>query len=133
MRIRKTTIFAKLETVYGTAVALAGEDAIRTHEASVTPFVASLIDRNLDGAAFGNSGGIHAGAHVEVEFDVEMSGSGAAGTAPARRYRPPSPPSAPRPGTRLPPAFWRRRDVAASTTTAPSSTAPVTMNFVSEL
>jgi len=83
MRIRKTTIFAKLETVYGTAVALAGEDAIRTHEASVTPFVASLIDRNLDGAAFGNSGGIHAGAHVEVEFDVEMSGSGAAGTAPA--------------------------------------------------
>ena len=83
MRMRKVTLFAAIETVYGTAEVLTGADAIRTHELKCTPFVAQTIERNLDGSAFGNSGVIHAGAHVEVEFDVEMAGSGVAGTAPA--------------------------------------------------
>ncbi|KAB2901281.1 MAG: hypothetical protein F9K31_02530 [Dokdonella sp.] len=83
MRMRKIALFAKKETVYGTAVALTGAEAIRTHELKVTPFAANTIERNLDGAAFGNGGVIHAGAHLEIEFDVEMSGSGTAGTAPA--------------------------------------------------
>jgi hypothetical protein len=83
MRMRKIALFAKAEAVYGTAVALTGADAIRTHELKLTPFTAQTIERNLDGAAFGNGGVIHAGAHVECEFDVEMAGSGEAGTAPA--------------------------------------------------
>lgn len=83
MRMKKIALFAALELTYGTAVALAGTDAIRTHELKCTPFVANVIERNLDGSAFGNSGVIHAGAHVEVEFDVELAGSGTAGTAPA--------------------------------------------------
>lgn len=83
MRNRKITLFAALEITYGLAVALAGDDAIRTTNFKVTPFSAATVDRKLDGAAFGNSGKIHTGAHVEMEFDVELAGSGVAGTAPA--------------------------------------------------
>lgn len=83
MKTRKTTVFAALEVTYGLAVALTGADAIRTHEAKINPFVASTIERKLDGTGFGNDGVIHAGAHIEIEFDVEMSGSGTVGTPPA--------------------------------------------------
>ncbi len=47
MRMRKIALFAKKETVYGTAVALTGAEAIRTHELKVTPFAANTIERNL--------------------------------------------------------------------------------------
>ncbi|MEO5626924.1 MAG: phage tail tube protein [Dokdonella sp.] len=82
MRMRKVTLFAATETVYGTAIALTAADAMRTHEFKCTPFMATVIERKLDGQAYGNTGSIHSGAHLEMEFDVEMSGSGAAGTAP---------------------------------------------------
>jgi len=83
MRMRKIALFADLEVTYGTAVALTGDNAIRTHELKVTPFVAQTVDRKLDGAKPGNSGAIHTGPHIEIEFDVELAGSGTAGTAPA--------------------------------------------------
>lgn len=83
MRMRNIALFADLELVYGTAVALAGDNAIRTSNLKVTPFVAQTVDRKLDGAKFGNSGAIHTGPHIEIEFDVEMAGSGVVGTAPA--------------------------------------------------
>lgn len=76
------TLFAKPELVYKTPVALAAADAIRTANLTIRPFNATAIERNLDGPSFGSSGRIHAGAHVIVEFDVEMAGSGTAGTAP---------------------------------------------------
>lgn len=82
LRKKRTTVFAKAETVYGTPVALLAADAMRTHGAKLTPFNANAIKRDLDGQAFGNSGVIHTGAHVMLEFDTEMSGSGTAGTAP---------------------------------------------------
>lgn len=82
LRTKKTVIFAKLETVYGTAVALVAADAIRTHGAKVTPLEGSTVQRDLDGQTFGNDGELHVGTHVSVEFDVELSGSGTAGTAP---------------------------------------------------
>lgn len=83
LRFNKKTVFAKLESVYGTAVVLAAADAIRTTNLTCKPFNAQTVDRNLDGSGFGNSGVIHAGGSVEIEFDVEASGSGDAGTAPA--------------------------------------------------
>lgn len=83
MKTRKTTIFAKNEVTYGTAVALTGADAIRTHEAKIVPFSATVIERKLDGTGFGSDGVIHSGAHVEIEFDCELSGSGTSGTVPA--------------------------------------------------
>src|SRR5438445_3168263 len=82
LRRKKTTVFAHIETTYGTPVVLVAADAIRTHGAKLTPFNATAIKRDLDGAAFGNAGVIHSGAHVMLEYDVELTASGTAGTAP---------------------------------------------------
>ena len=79
---RKVALFAKIEGAYGVPEALAGADALRVHEPKLKPFVATTIERKLAGSGFGNTGKIHAGAHVEVEFDIEMAGSGTAGTPP---------------------------------------------------
>jgi hypothetical protein len=78
---RKTTVFAHLESVYATAVALVAADAIRTHGAKLK-YVDNGIKRDLDGQSMGNTGKTHVGAHWELEFDVEIAGSGVAGTAP---------------------------------------------------
>ncbi|MBR0346978.1 MAG: hypothetical protein IJI03_17150 [Rudaea sp.] len=83
LRTKKIAFFAALESVYGTAVALAATDAIRTKGAKLTPFEATEVQRDLDGTGFGNAGTIHVGEHVTVEIDVEMAGSGVAGTPPA--------------------------------------------------
>jgi hypothetical protein len=83
LKTKKTTVFAAKETTYGTAVVLTGAKAIRTHGAKITPFAATEIKRDLDAQGFGSTGTIHAGAHAMLEFDVEMAGSGAAGTRPA--------------------------------------------------
>lgn len=82
LRTKKTFIFFALELVYGTAVALVPADAIRTHGAKITPLEGTTVKRDLDGQTFGNDGELHVGTHVSVEFDVELSGSGTAGTAP---------------------------------------------------
>lgn len=83
LRTKKRVLFAKIESVYGVAETLVAADAIRTSGLTIKPFNAQTVERNLDGAGMGNSGAIHAGASVEVEFDVEASGSGTAGVAPA--------------------------------------------------
>ena len=83
LKTKKTAVFAKKETTYGTAVALTGAAAIRTHGAKLTAFNATEIKRDLDGSGFGSTGTIHSGAHVMLEFDCELAGSGAAGTRPA--------------------------------------------------
>lgn len=76
------TLFAKPEVTYGVAVALASADAIRTSNLTIKPLEAQALERKLDGPSFGSSGKVHVGEHVVVEFDVEMTGSGTAGTAP---------------------------------------------------
>lgn len=82
LRTKKTLVYAKLETVYGTAVALVAADAIQTHGAKVMPLEGSTVKHDFDGQTFGNDGDVHVGTHVKVEFDVELAGSGTAGTAP---------------------------------------------------
>ena len=82
LKTRNRTLFAKIEVVYKTPEVLVAADAIRTTGLTIRPFNAQAIDRNLDGPSFGSTGKIHVGAHVVVEFDVEMAGSGTAGTAP---------------------------------------------------
>lgn len=82
LRSKARTLFAKPEVVYKTPVALAAADAIRTMGLTIRPFNAQAIDRSLDGPSFGSDGKIHTGMHVVMEFDVEMAGSGTAGTAP---------------------------------------------------
>lgn len=82
LRLKKTQIFAALEVTYATAVALTGADAILTKGAKITPLAGSTVQRELDGGTFGNDGALHVGTHVQLEFDVELAGSGTEGTAP---------------------------------------------------
>lgn len=82
LNFKARTLFAKPEVTYGVSVALASADAIRTSNLTIKPLEAQALERKLDGPSFGSSGKIHVGEHVVVEFDVEMTGSGTAGTAP---------------------------------------------------
>lgn len=81
---RKRTILAKIETTYGTDASPTGTaNAILVRNMSVTPLQAELLNRDLVRPYLGASEQILANAYVSVEFEVEMAGSGAAGTAPA--------------------------------------------------
>ena len=83
---RKKFLIAKEESTYGTdPTPVGGSDAIQVTNLEVTP----LESDNVQAAAFqgfiGNStrGTLVANKRVSVTFDVELAGSGAAGTAPA--------------------------------------------------
>ena len=83
---RKKFLLAKIESTYGTdPTPVGGSDAIQVTNLEVAPIEAD----NVQAAAFqgfiGNStrGTLVANKRVSVTFDVELAGSGAAGTAPA--------------------------------------------------
>jgi hypothetical protein len=83
---RKIFLAAKIESTYGTDPVLSGgSDAIQVTNIEVTP----IESDNVQAAAFqgfiGNStrGTLVANKRVSITFDVELAGSGAAGTAPA--------------------------------------------------
>lgn len=82
--VRKTAILAKIETVYGTDAAPAGaSDALLVSNLSITPITTQAVDREVIRPYFGASEQLQGAAYVECSFDVELAGSGAAGTAPA--------------------------------------------------
>jgi len=81
---RKTVILAKIETVTGTdALPSGSSDAVLISNQSITPYNANNISRALVRAYFGASGQLVGSGYVDISFDVEIAGSGAAGTAPA--------------------------------------------------
>jgi len=83
-KVRNTAILAKIETIYGTdAVPVGATDAILISNFSANPLAASNVKRGLVRPYFGGSEELVGAAHVEISFDVELQGSGAAGTAPA--------------------------------------------------
>ncbi|WP_194720822.1 phage tail tube protein [Noviherbaspirillum malthae] len=80
---RNALLFAKLETVYGTdptPTALA--NAILCRAITPQPISAEYAERTLIRPFFGSNGSLPAAVHAECEFEVELAGSGAAGTAP---------------------------------------------------
>ena len=80
---RRKIVLAKVESTYGVDVTPDGADnAILTSNMSITPIQANMIDRNLDRAELGNDISIHSNVHVACSFDVELAGSGTAGTEP---------------------------------------------------
>lgn len=82
--IRNTAILAKKETTYGTdAVPTGGSNAMLISNVSINPLNATNIDRDIIRGHFGASEQLVGDAYVEVSFDVELAGSGTAGTAPA--------------------------------------------------
>ena len=81
---RKRTILAKLETSYGVDPTPTGAaNAILVRNLSITPLNAELASRDLVRPYLGASEQLIASNYVTVEFEVEMAGSGTAGTAPA--------------------------------------------------
>jgi hypothetical protein len=81
---RKRVILAKTETTYGIDPTPTGAaNAILIRNLDVTPLDAEIVSRDLVRPYFGNYDQIVAAQKVQVSFEVELQGSGAAGTAPA--------------------------------------------------
>lgn len=83
-RTRSQVLLAKIESTYGTDPTPTGSaNAILCSPVSLVPLQAEAIERNNVQAHFGSRPRILTGEHVGIEFEVEIAGSGAAGTAPA--------------------------------------------------
>lgn len=77
-------IAAKNEAAYGTdAAPTLAQDAVLTRNYSTTPVEVDQIDRNLDSRRYGASRQKPSNARIRSSYEVELAGSGAAGTAPA--------------------------------------------------
>lgn len=81
---RKSVIAVKVEGTAGTSSApTAGADAMLVSNVTFEPMVGTMIDRKNLVPYQGSQGRFFAGLHGKLNFDVEIAGSGAAGTAPA--------------------------------------------------
>ncbi|MEG1971187.1 MAG: phage tail tube protein, partial [Burkholderiaceae bacterium] len=82
--LRNTAILAKVETTYKTdAVPTGAANALLVSNMSITPLNAQNVNRDLVRGYFGGSDQLVGTSNVQTSFDVELAGSGAAGTAPA--------------------------------------------------
>ena len=79
---RKTYILAKAEATYGTNSSPANTDAVLVKSLELTPLAGDVVSRDLIRGYLGNSESLIASTYVELTFDVELAGSGTAGTAP---------------------------------------------------
>lgn len=81
---RRRTILAKIETTYGTDPTPTGvANAIVVRNLDVTPLNATIVSRDLIRPHLGNYDQLVAAQNVQATFEVEIAGSGTAGTAPA--------------------------------------------------
>lgn len=80
---RKLALLAKIETDYGVdATPVGATNAILANQVTLTPMAGQEVRRDLMRPYLGNQGAILVGNYVELQFSVELAGSGAAGTAP---------------------------------------------------
>lgn len=82
MLYRKKYILAKIESTYATDPTASGANAIQTSNLQINPQQGNRVNRNLDKPTLGNSKDLATGRYTTISFDVEIAGSGAAGTAP---------------------------------------------------
>ena len=83
---RKKFLIAKIESTYGTDPSpVGGSDAVQVTNLEVTPIESDNVQAATYQGFLGNAtrGTLVANKRVSVTFDVELSGSGTAGTAPA--------------------------------------------------
>lgn len=81
---RKVACLAKVETTYATDAAPTGAaNAIQLTNFTLTPIAGEEVSRELLLPYLGNQGVELVGSYGQIEFDVEIAGSGTAGTAPA--------------------------------------------------
>lgn len=82
--MRKALILAKIQPIAGTDSApTAVLNAILCRATTITPVSAEFADRNLLRPYFGNGGSVAVTKYSQLEIEVELAGSGAAGTPPA--------------------------------------------------
>lgn len=81
---RKRAILSKIETTYGVdPTPTAALDAVNMSNLTVSPMEMTLTQRQNIKSYMGNNPSVLAAIYAKVGFDVEMAGSGTAGTAPA--------------------------------------------------
>jgi hypothetical protein len=81
---RRRLILAKIESTYGTDPTPVGaSNAILVRNLEIQPLVAETVNRDLVRPYLGQADQLLAQTRVEVTFEVELAGSGTAGTAPA--------------------------------------------------
>ena len=82
---RKKVLLAKKETTYGTDPTADASNAIQVTNVEVTPIESDNVEPASFQGFIGNStrSTLVANKRVSISFDVELGGSGAAGTAPA--------------------------------------------------
>jgi hypothetical protein len=81
---RKRTILSKIEATYGTdPVPTGAANAILVSSITVTPMETTLVSRDLIRQYLGNSESLAGAVYGKLEIEVELAGSGTAGTAPA--------------------------------------------------
>jgi hypothetical protein len=81
---RRQLLLAELEVTYGTdPTPTAGSNAILVRNIEVTPLEAETVSRELIRPYLGQSEQLLAQTRVMINFEVELAGSGTAGTAPA--------------------------------------------------
>ena len=79
---RKRLILVKKEVTPGTDSSPVGTDALLVRNLDITPIEADLVSRDLIRPYLGNSPQLLANSRVSLTFQVELAGSGTAGTAP---------------------------------------------------
>jgi hypothetical protein len=79
----KTVIAAKVEVTPGTDITPGAADCIVIRDGHSTVLEMSYAERNIVRGFFGNSDALPTLTKRRVTFEVELAGSGAAGTAPA--------------------------------------------------
>jgi len=81
---RKAIILAKIESSYGVDPTPTGAaNAILASNINLTPLAAEFLPRDNYFPYLGNADSVLASYSAQVSFEVEIAGSGAAGTAPA--------------------------------------------------
>jgi len=81
---QRSVLLSKIETTYGVdSVPTGAANAVLITNLQVTPLDQDTDGRNLIRPFFGNSQQLPTANRTLVEFDVELAGSGALGTAPA--------------------------------------------------
>jgi hypothetical protein len=82
--IRKTAILVKSETTAGTdAVPTEAANAMLVSNVSITPLNSNLVARDLIRPYIGGSEQLVGTSYVELSYDIELAGSGTAGTGVA--------------------------------------------------
>jgi hypothetical protein len=81
LRLFATQLFAKIEGTEGTKETLAAADVVQIANLSFSPAI-EMYDRNILRGSLSRHPSVSGKRQAKIGFDVELKGSGAAGTAP---------------------------------------------------